>query len=103
MFAQASVLAGSSCRLADGIRFNDYLSVGVIAKTFSLDQVRQVMAESGKVSDATSILFALASRQRIVPRRQPASSTRVGIPPCSPKRKGSRLTALTLLSPLGFT
>ena len=37
--------------LPAGIRLSDHISLGVIAKTFPLDQVRRVLAETGKASE----------------------------------------------------
>src|SRR3954470_16760232 len=37
--------------LPAGIRLSDHVSLGVIAKTFPLDQVRQILAETGKASE----------------------------------------------------
>ncbi len=37
--------------LPAGIRLSDHISLGVIAKTFPLDQVRQVLAATGKTSE----------------------------------------------------
>jgi hypothetical protein len=34
-----------------GIRLSDHISLGVIARTFSLDRVQQVLAETGKASE----------------------------------------------------
>src|SRR3954470_13139738 len=43
----ARTLAG----LPAGIRVSDHISLGVIARTFPLDQVRQVLAETGRASE----------------------------------------------------
>src|SRR4051794_16876422 len=37
--------------LPAGIRVSDHVSLGVIARTFPLDQVRQILAETGKASE----------------------------------------------------
>ena len=37
--------------LPAGLRLSDHISLGVIAKTFPLDQVQQVLAETGKASE----------------------------------------------------
>ena len=34
-----------------GIRLSDHISLGVIARTFPLDRVQQVLAETGKASE----------------------------------------------------
>src|SRR3954471_13718581 len=45
--AMARVLAG----LPAGIRLSDHISLGVIARTFPPDEVRQVLAETGRASE----------------------------------------------------
>jgi hypothetical protein len=45
--AMARVPAG----LPAGIRLSDHISLGVIARTFPPDRVRQVLAETGKASE----------------------------------------------------
>src|SRR3954465_2309062 len=37
--------------LPAGIRLSDHVSLGVIARTFPLDQVQQILAETGKASE----------------------------------------------------
>src|SRR3954452_24113152 len=44
-------MARAAAGLPAGIRLSDHISLGVIAKTFPLDQVRQVLAETGKASE----------------------------------------------------
>src|SRR3954466_7902073 len=44
-------MARSPAGLPAGVRLSDHVSLGVIAKTFPLDQVRQVLAETGKASE----------------------------------------------------
>ena len=44
-------MAGTPAGLPAGIRLSDHISLGVIARTFPLDQVRQVLAETGKASE----------------------------------------------------
>src|SRR3954465_10705512 len=44
-------MARAAAGLPAGIRLSDHVSLGVIAKTFPLDQVRQVLAETGKASE----------------------------------------------------
>src|SRR3954453_16209673 len=44
-------MARAAAGLPAGIRVSDHISLGVIAKTFPLDQVRQVLAETGKASE----------------------------------------------------
>jgi Insertion element 4 transposase N-terminal/Transposase DDE domain len=41
-------MAGVPAGLPAGIRLSDHISLGVIARTFPLDQVRRVLAETGK-------------------------------------------------------
>jgi hypothetical protein len=44
-------MAGTPAGLSPGIRVSDHISLGVIAKEFPLDRVRQVLAETGKASE----------------------------------------------------
>src|SRR5437763_4516983 len=44
-------MARTPAGLPAGIRVSDHVSLGVIAKTFPLDQVRQVLAETGRASE----------------------------------------------------
>ena len=44
-------MARAPAGLPAGIRLSDHISLGVIARTFPLDQVRQVLAETGKASE----------------------------------------------------
>src|SRR5436305_893735 len=44
-------MARAAAGLPAGIRLSDHISLGVIAKTFPLDHVRQVLAETGKASE----------------------------------------------------
>src|SRR3954468_15336205 len=37
--------------LPAGVRLSDHLSLGVIARTFPIEEVRQVLAETGKASE----------------------------------------------------
>ena len=50
----ARALAG----LPAGIRVSDHISLGVIARTFPLDQVQQILAETGKASERERALPA---------------------------------------------
>jgi hypothetical protein len=43
-------MAGTPAGLSPGIRVSDHISLGVIAKEFPLDRVRQVLTETGKAS-----------------------------------------------------
>src|SRR4051794_41373718 len=44
-------MARAAAGLPAGIRVSDHISLGVIARTFPLDQVRQVLAETGRASE----------------------------------------------------
>src|ERR671926_745369 len=44
-------MAGSPAGLPAGVRLSDQISLGVIARAVPLDQVRQVLAETGKASE----------------------------------------------------
>jgi hypothetical protein len=44
-------MAGVPAGLPAGIRLSDHISLGVIARTFPLDRVRQILAETGKASE----------------------------------------------------
>src|ERR671912_1122424 len=48
---RATAMARVPAGLPAGIRLSDHISLGVIAKTFPPDQVRQVLAETGKASE----------------------------------------------------
>src|SRR3954469_216087 len=48
---RAIAMARSPAGLPAGVRLSDHVSLGVIAKTFPLDQVRQILAETGKASE----------------------------------------------------
>ena len=48
---RATAMARFPAGLAAGLRLSDPISLGVIAKTFPLDQVQQVLAETGKASE----------------------------------------------------
>lgn len=43
-------MARTVAELPKGTRITDYISLGVVAKTFPLEKIRQVLAETGKVS-----------------------------------------------------
>ncbi len=43
-------MAGARAGLPAGIRLSDHISLGVIARTFPIDEVRHVLAETGKAS-----------------------------------------------------
>ena len=48
---RAAAMARAPAGLPAGIRVSDHISLGVIARTFPLEQVRQVLAETGKASE----------------------------------------------------
>src|SRR5690349_3899854 len=48
---RAATMARAPAGLPTGIRLTDHISLGVIAGTFPLDQVRQVLAETGRASE----------------------------------------------------
>ncbi len=43
-------MAGRAARLPDGLRITDHISLGVVAKTFPIEKVRDVLAATGKQS-----------------------------------------------------
>src|SRR3954452_12406617 len=51
VLGRATAMARTSAGLPAGIRVSDHISLGVIARTFPLDQVRQILAEIGKASE----------------------------------------------------
>src|SRR5919205_601132 len=48
---RATAMVRAPAGLPAGIRVSDHISLGVIARTFPLDQVRRVLAETGKASE----------------------------------------------------
>src|SRR5215204_2489450 len=44
-------MARAAAGLPAGIRLSDHISLGVIARTFPLDQVQQILAETSKASE----------------------------------------------------
>src|SRR4051794_41298642 len=44
-------MARTSAGLPAGIRLSDHISLGVIARTFPIEEVRRVLAETGKASE----------------------------------------------------
>ena len=44
-------MAGVPAGLPAGVRVSDHISLGVIAKTFPLDRVQQVLAETDKAGE----------------------------------------------------
>ncbi len=50
-FLGSTAMAGVPAGLPTGVRVSDHISLGVIAKAFPPDRVRQVLAETGKASE----------------------------------------------------
>jgi hypothetical protein len=50
-FSGMAVMAGTPAGLPAGIRLSDHISLGVIARTFPVEEVRRVLAETGKASE----------------------------------------------------
>src|ERR671916_3529992 len=48
---RATAMARVPAGLPAGIRLSDHISLGVIARTFPPDQVRRVLAETGRASE----------------------------------------------------
>src|SRR5690349_23632692 len=48
---RATTMARTSAGLPAGIRLTDHISLGVIARSFPLGEVRRVLAETGKASE----------------------------------------------------
>src|ERR671928_1000457 len=48
---RAATMARTSAGLPAGIRLSDHISLGVIARTFPIEEVRKVLAETGKASE----------------------------------------------------
>src|SRR5436305_6861443 len=48
---RATAMARAPAGLPAGIRLGDHVSLGVIARTFPIDEVRQVLAETGRASE----------------------------------------------------
>lgn len=44
-------MAGRAARLPEGVRITDYISLGVLAKTFPIEKVREVLAATGRESE----------------------------------------------------
>jgi hypothetical protein len=47
----AAAMARAPAGLPAGVRLSDHISLGVLARTFPLDQVQRVLAETGKESE----------------------------------------------------
>jgi hypothetical protein len=50
-FSGMAGMAGTPAGLPAGIRLSDHISLGVIARTFPVEEVRRVLAETGKASE----------------------------------------------------
>src|SRR3954467_3898895 len=48
---RATAMAPAPAGLPAGLRLSDHISLGVIARTFPLDQVQQILAETSKASE----------------------------------------------------
>ena len=48
-------MARAAARLPAGSRITDFISLGVIAKTFPIDKVHEVLAATGKAASASVI------------------------------------------------
>src|SRR5690349_9602500 len=48
---RATTMARAPAGLPAGIRVSDHISLGVIARTFPLEEVRRVLAETGRASE----------------------------------------------------
>src|SRR5919199_5468553 len=51
VLGRAATMAGPPAGLPAGIRLTDHISLGVIARTFPLGEVREVLAETGRASE----------------------------------------------------
>ena len=49
-FGRAAAMARAPASLPAGIRLTDHISLGVIAKTFPLNQVQQILTDTSKAS-----------------------------------------------------
>ena len=69
---RATAMARAAAGLPAGLRLSDHISLGVIAKTFPLDQVRHILTASAPQSQRRP-----SNRQRITSRvLEPMSSAR---------------------------
>src|SRR3954452_14011037 len=48
---RATAMARAPAGLPAGIRVSDHISLGVIARTFQLEEVRRVLAETGRANE----------------------------------------------------
>src|SRR3954466_6288375 len=54
----ATAMARVPAGLPAGVRLSDHISLGVIARTFPIEEVRRVLAETGKASERERALPA---------------------------------------------
>jgi cytosine/adenosine deaminase-related metal-dependent hydrolase len=80
-------MARAAAGLPAGIRLSDHVSLGVIARTFPLDQVQQILAETGKASERDLPAHVIA--YYAIALALYAGST-IGWCPSSTSRSGSR-------------
>src|SRR4051812_40440833 len=69
-------MAGVSAGLPAGVRLSDHISLGVIARAFSPDQVRRVLSETGRASERERDLPAQVMVYAIALALYMGSSTR---------------------------
>src|SRR3954451_12340103 len=50
-FLGSAAMAGALAGLPAGIRLSDHISLGVIARTFPIEEVRRVLAATGRASE----------------------------------------------------
>src|SRR5919206_3215611 len=51
VLGRATAMARTPAGLPAGIRLTDHISLGVIARTFPIEEVREVLAETGRASE----------------------------------------------------
>src|SRR5829696_86422 len=74
---RATAMARTPAGLPTGIRLSDHISLGVIARVFPLDRVREVLAETGRASERERDLPAhVIVYYAIAPALYAGSSTR---------------------------
>ena len=90
-------MARSPAGLPTGIRLSDHISLGVIAKTFPPDRVRQILAETGRASERDlpvrvmvyyTIALALYTRYMAAVRRRSRFGRSPSAPPWRPPSRG---------------
>ena len=78
-FSRSAAMAGVSAGLPAGVRLSDHISLGVIARAFSPDQVRRVLSETGRASERERDLPAQVMVYYAIALRLLGSSTREGL------------------------